>query len=105
MTPWPLTGTPIAGHRSAQPQRPQQLWSHRVFATAAYGSPLAAEIGVLRRWRDRYLATHAPGRLLIAGYYAVGPLLADVVRPRPWLRSLARGVIGPVVELARWIGL
>jgi hypothetical protein len=87
----------------ATPERTFSTVSPCFIATAAYGSPLAGEVGVLRRWRDRYLATNAPGRLLIAGYYRVGPVLADVVRPRRWLRSLARGLITPVVALARWM--
>lgn len=74
-------------------------------ASAAYGSPLAGEVSVLRRWRDRYLATHAPGRTLIATYYRVGPVLADVVREHAWLRALARSLIWPWVELARWVGV
>jgi hypothetical protein len=88
----------------ATPERTFSTVSPCFIASAAYGSPLAAEVGVLRRWRDRYLASHAPGRLLIAGYYRMGPVLADVVRPRPWLRSIARGLIWPLVELARWSG-
>ncbi len=87
----------------ATPERTFSTVSPCFVATAAYGSPLAPEIRVLRRWRDRYLAGNAPGRMLVAGYYRLGPVLADVVRPRPWLRSLARGLIWPVVELARWV--
>ena len=70
-------------------------------ATAAWGSPLAAEIGALRRLRDRELLSHAPGRALVAGYYALGPELAAVIRERPWLRGLVRGALAPLVRLAR----
>jgi len=71
-------------------------------ATAAYGSPLAAEVSVLRRLRDRYLASNGPGRLLVAAYYDVGPRLANVVRQHEWLRTVSRAAIWPVVALARW---
>lgn len=71
-------------------------------ATAAYGSPLASEVSVLRRLRDRYLASNAPGRLLVGAYYDVGPKLAAIVREHEWLRTLSRGAIWPVVTLARW---
>ncbi len=70
-------------------------------ATAAYGSPLAAEIGALRELRDRYLMSHALGRLLVSGYYAIGPSLADVIREHEALRAAARGMLSPVVALAR----
>jgi hypothetical protein len=71
-------------------------------ASAAYGSPLASEISVLRRVRDRYLASHGPGRLFVAAYYDVGPKLASLVRERAWLRTLSRAALWPVVALARW---
>ncbi len=70
-------------------------------ATAAYGSPLANEISVLRRLRDRYLASHAPGRWLIGAYYRVGPPLASLVREHAWLRAGARALLWPLVSLAR----
>jgi hypothetical protein len=69
-------------------------------ATAAYGSPLAAEIGVLRRFRDRYLLSHAIGRELVSAYYAVGPALAGVIASDESLRSVARWAMTPVVALA-----
>jgi hypothetical protein len=69
-------------------------------ATAAYGSPLASEIGVLRRFRDRYLLTNALGRELVAAYYSVGPELAEVIAGDESLRSGARWAMTPVVALA-----
>jgi hypothetical protein len=70
-------------------------------ATAAYGSPLAAEIGVLRRFRDRHLRSHAPGRWLVAAYGEVGPPLACAIRARPAARAAARAVLAPIVAAAR----
>jgi hypothetical protein len=71
-------------------------------ATAAYGSPLADEIFVLRAARDRYLAPHPAGRALIALYYALGPTLAEPVREHPWLASAVRAILAPIVSLAAW---
>ncbi len=72
-------------------------------ATAAWGTPLAREIGALRRLRDRYLLTHVPGRMLVEAYYAVGPAFARVIRdqaPQTPLRRLARWLLTPLVRLA-----
>jgi hypothetical protein len=71
-------------------------------ASAAYGTPLAREIGVLRAARDRYLAPHAFGRALIAAYYTVGPTLAEPVREHPWLASVVRALLAPVVHATAW---
>jgi hypothetical protein len=70
-------------------------------ATAAYGSPLSAEIGVLRELRDRYLMSHALGRALVSSYYAVGPALAGVIGEHDSLRAAVRTALGPGVALAR----
>jgi hypothetical protein len=69
-------------------------------ATAAHGSPLAAEVGVLRRLRDRLLLSHAPGQLLVHTYYRLGPYAADVVRGSEAVRSFVRAMLRPVVLLA-----
>jgi hypothetical protein len=70
-------------------------------ATAAYGTPLAAEIGVLRGLRDRYLASTQPGRWLIEAYYRIGPAAAGVIARHESLRSLTRSMLSWVVAAAR----
>jgi hypothetical protein len=70
-------------------------------ATAAYGSPLVAEVSVLRRVRDRYLLPQALGRSLVAGYYRFGARLAEWIAPRPTLRAAARTLLSPLVALAQ----
>ena len=72
-------------------------------ATATYGTPLAEEIGVLRRFRDRYLMSNAPGRALVETYYDVGPDAAAMVQEDETLRSLSRALLEPVVAFASWL--
>ena len=72
-------------------------------ATAAFGSPMANEVGSLRRFRDRNLSNHQLGRALVSAYYAIGPVLADVIRAHDALRAAARVVLHPVIEFAHWL--
>jgi hypothetical protein len=52
-------------------------------ATAAYGSPLAAEVGTFRRFRDRHLMNNALGRAFVDAYYEVGPHAAEALEAAP----------------------
>jgi hypothetical protein len=70
-------------------------------ATAAYGTPMAAEIGALRRFRDRHLRTNALGRAFVGLYETVGPHLADAIRDDETARSWTRRALRPLVSLAR----
>jgi hypothetical protein len=90
---------PIASTELTTPKRKFATVTPCFVATAAYGTSLAAEVGALRRLRDRELQSNGAGRALVRAYYALGPTLADAVRDRPALRGLARGVLAPIVEL------
>jgi hypothetical protein len=70
-------------------------------ATAAYGTPLAEEVGVFRRFRDRHLASNALGRSVIDGYYELGPTAAAAIREHETLRTLATMALSPFATLAR----
>ncbi len=72
-------------------------------ATAAYGSPLASEVGALRRFRDRYLMTNAIGASLVAAYYEASPTLADWIRQDEARRASARSMLAPIVAAARYL--
>jgi hypothetical protein len=72
-------------------------------ATAAYGTPMADDVAVLRRLRDRHLRTNAAGRALVSIYETVGPAMADVIREDEDRRAAARTVLAPIVTIARWL--
>jgi len=66
-------------------------------ATAAYGSYLNPHVEALRRFRDRYLITNAPGRLFVHIYYATSPPLADFIQRHAVIRVLVRISLTPLV--------
>jgi len=70
-------------------------------ATAAYGSPLAAEVQLLRGFRDSILRKTVLGELAVEAYYTFGPAAAGVVGESELLRATARELIAPFVRYAR----
>jgi hypothetical protein len=65
-------------------------------ATAAYGSPLAPQLSVLRRFRDSCL----PNKIIQA-YYRVSPPLANVIAKHDMLKTLVRAALKPIIQLLK----
>ena len=75
-------------------------WDYCFIATAAYGTPAAQEIDILRGFRDEVLLECGPGRAFVDFYYANSPPVADFIAEREWLRAVVReGFIDPTVWL------
>jgi len=70
-------------------------------ATAAFGTPLAVEVEVLRRFRDEHLLTHSLGRVIIKSYEEISPPLAELIRRNPVLKSGARVALRPLIWMSR----
>lgn len=73
-------------------------------ATAAYGTPMAAEVDVLRTMRDNHLLTTTAGTVFVDTYYRLSPMAADVIAGSPALRSIARAFLYPVLLIAYFPG-
>ncbi|MBW2983900.1 hypothetical protein KY361_02195 [Candidatus Woesearchaeota archaeon] len=70
-------------------------------ATAAYGTPFAREIDVLRDWRDNSLNTNFFGSLFVKVYYKVSPPIARFIAKRKKLRKLVRIILKPIISIIR----
>jgi len=70
-------------------------------ATAAYGTSLADDVMVLRRFRDEHLLTNAAGRTFVKFYYSYSPPLAGYIAGHDTLQSAARISLAPVVFTVR----
>jgi hypothetical protein len=68
-------------------------------ATAAYGTPLAHEVDVLRDFRDNYLLTNRLGTACVKTYYRLSPPLARFIASHEPLRTVVRAVLVPVLGL------
>jgi hypothetical protein len=67
-------------------------------ATAAYGTPTAIQIDVLRKFRDVVLLKSTVGSQFVALYYQVSPPIADFIAGNSFLRTLVREIlVDPIV--------
>jgi hypothetical protein len=69
-------------------------------ATAAYGTPMAEEIQILREFRDEYLLTNPLGQALVGIYYRVSPPMAEFITEHPSLKPIVRAGLLPAVTMS-----
>ncbi|MFC1926981.1 X2-like carbohydrate binding domain-containing protein [Chloroflexota bacterium] len=69
-------------------------------ATAAYGTPTAEEIQILREFRDEYLLTNPVGQALVDIYYRTSPPVAEFITEHPSLKSVVRAGLLPAVAMS-----
>ncbi len=67
-------------------------------ATAAYGTPFAEEIQVLRNWRDKCLIKKDLGKFFVKIYYWLSPSISNVIKSNDNLRKLTRALLNPIVK-------
>ena len=74
-------------------------------ATAAYGTPNAEQIDVLREFRDSVLLKSTAGSLFVSLYYQLSPPVADFIAGNELVRTLARELmIDPIVWVVEATG-
>jgi hypothetical protein len=78
----------------------QKVSSPCCTATAAYGTPMARELGILRQFRDEYLLTNSMGKTLADFYYTVSPPIADFITEYPGLKPIVRAGLAPAVAMS-----
>ena len=67
-------------------------------ATAAFGTPMAKEINVLRRFRDSKMKPNAIGRNFVDLYYDLSPPLAQVIAQNKNMKALVRLALKPIIR-------
>jgi hypothetical protein len=67
-------------------------------ATAAYGNYESPQVRYLRYIRDRYMQTCIVGRLFIAVYYSIGPILAIPIKKSPFLRTIVCSILDSIIK-------
>jgi hypothetical protein len=74
-------------------------------ATAAYGSPTAEQINILREFRDVVLLESTAGSQFVALYYKLSPPVADLISGSNFLRCFVRELlVDPMVWMVRAMG-
>jgi len=73
-------------------------------ATAAWSSPIAPEVALLREFRDSYLENSLLGKFLIKAYYCVSPSIAWVITKSKFFKAITRQFLKPVIYLVKIYG-
>jgi lysophospholipase L1-like esterase len=66
-------------------------------ATAAFGSPAAEHVTVLREFRDRWLLPYKAGRLFVKTYYTLSPALAETISNHEGAKMAIRWALYPLI--------
>ena len=66
-------------------------------ATAAFGSPMAGQVEILRQFRDRYLLTNDLGRKFVSWYYRNGHVAAQYIKDKPLAKAAVRLALYPLI--------
>jgi hypothetical protein len=69
-------------------------------ATAAYGTPMAEDVKVLRDFRDEYLLTNQLGQAFVDFYYTISPSIAEFIADHPSLKPIVRAGLVPAVVMS-----
>jgi hypothetical protein len=74
-------------------------------ATAAYGTPTAKQLDVLRAFRDDVLLKSTVGSRLVNLYYRVSPPIANFISEHNFVRTLVRELlVDPIVRVLEATG-
>jgi len=95
-------GVPVSDKVKYEPYRVEEVdgGGGCFIATAAYGTASAAEIDVLRAFRDEVLLESTVGSQLVDFYYEVSPPVADFISENDVLRTLVRELlVDPIASL------
>jgi len=87
-------GTEYLGPPEEPPPPPPPCF----IATAAYGTPFAKELNVLRSFRDSFMLVNRAGTSLVHLYYLASPPLAKVIVHHKLLRMVTRTLLKPIVK-------
>jgi len=104
-----LTGSTPTTELSNSSSNASKSSSHCFIATAAYGSPLAKQLDVLREFRDKVLIPNPFGADFVRYYYEISPPFAGIISNNELLRWYTRYyLIEPIVfivDVTRFIWL
>jgi len=95
----------IVANFEEEEEAPPPTPSFCFIATAAYGTPSAEQIDVLREFRDVVLLESTLGSQLVALYYQTSPPIADFIASHELLRTMVRELlIDPIVWVVESTG-
>lgn len=70
---------------------------HCFISTAAFGSEMAQEVQIFRKFRNQFLLTNFLGKKFVKYYYQYGPQVASSISQSEVLKAVARSLLYPVL--------